>query len=157
TGRQVGFHRIPFQGWSLAAPQAAALTPVLPGRQLDRGFPLRIDNRCNRPSSYVLLEQCDTTQISRKFRLRKNGNAAAGLPVAALVGAGDAVVPAEVVVVEDGPEEAQTERQRRQQQGADTVAHGGAAGVFVLKGAERDLCVAHAGGRSGPAEEHPLI
>ena len=81
---------------------------------------------------------------------------AAGL-VAALVHAGDAVVPAQAVVVEKGPEEAYAKRAGREQAGEEAAAHGGAGGVLVGEGAEADAGETHAGGGFGKGEEEDLV
>ncbi len=66
--------------------------------------------------------------------------------VGALVHVGDAVVPAEAIFIEHGPEIAKPERKRGEAHGEQAAAHGGAGGVFVREGAEGDTGVAHAGG-----------
>ena len=80
----------------------------------------------------------------------------AGL-VAPLIHAGDAVVPAEAVVVEPGPEKADAERAGGEDGGEDAAAHGRAGRVVVGEGAERDAGVTHAGGRFSESEEQKLV
>ena len=66
-------------------------------------------------------------------------------------------MPAEAVVVEQGPEEAEAEGADGDDLGEDAAAHGGAGGVFVGEGAETDAGVAHAGGLVGEGEEEGLV
>src|ERR1700733_311967 len=77
--------------------------------------------------------------------------------VAALIHAGDTVVPAEAVFIEPRPEKANTERARSEDRGEDAAAHCGACGVVVVEGAERGAGVAHAGSRLRQGEEQKLV
>ena len=77
--------------------------------------------------------------------------------VAALVHAGDAVMPAEAFVVEAGPEEADADGAGGQDGGEDAAAHLGAGGVFVGQGAEADTGVAHTEGGFGEGEEEEMV
>lgn len=77
--------------------------------------------------------------------------------IAALVHAGDAVVPAQGIFVEAGPEVAEAEWDGGEDGGEDAAAHGGAGGVVVGEGAEADAGVAHAGGALGEGEEEGLV
>src|ERR1700760_1088365 len=77
--------------------------------------------------------------------------------VAALIHAGDAVVPAEAVLVEPGPEEADAKWAGGEDCGEDAAAHGGAGGVVVAEGAEADAGVTHPGCRFGEGEEEKLV
>src|SRR5271168_3232874 len=79
------------------------------------------------------------------------------LLVAALVDAGEAVVPGEAVGVYPGPEEAEAAGESGEQEGEGAAAHLGAGGVFVGEGAEADAGVAHAGGGVREGEEEDLI
>src|SRR6266851_4717330 len=63
----------------------------------------------------------------------------AGVLVAALVHAGDAVVPAEALVVEEGPEEADAQRTGGEECREDAAAHRGPGGGVVGEGEEEEL------------------
>src|ERR1700722_16149995 len=79
------------------------------------------------------------------------------LAVAALVGLGDAIVPAEGVLVEYSPEKTEAERQGGEQKGSDATAEHGAAGIVVVEGAEGDFGVVHAWSCVGEGEKEELI
>ena len=55
--------------------------------------------------------------------------------IASLVGPRHAVMPGQAVVVEEGPEEAQPQRQSREQQSGDPSAHGAPRRVLILESA----------------------
>src|SRR5580692_7606567 len=69
--------------------------------------------------------------------------------IAALVHAGDEVVPGQAVFVEGGPEESEAEGAGGEHEGKDAAAHCGAGGVFVAEGAEGDAGAAHSGSGLG--------
>lgn len=77
--------------------------------------------------------------------------------VGPLVHAGDAVVPAESVLIEECPENAEAERRKREEGGKDAAAHGRASRVFVGEGAEADAGIAHAGRAVRKGEEEELV
>ncbi len=77
--------------------------------------------------------------------------------VSSLVHAGDAVVPTQGVLVEQGPEEAEAEGAGGEEGCDDAAAHGGSGGVFVGEGAEANAGVAHAGGSVGEGEKEELV
>jgi len=83
--------------------------------------------------------------------------AGCSLSVAALIHAGDAVVPAEALFVEPGPEETNAERAGREENREDAATHGGAGGVVVGEGAEADAGVTHSGRGLGEGEEEELV
>src|SRR6185312_2000163 len=94
----------------------------------------------------------------RELHLRGNRyRAGCSLSVAALIHAGDAVVPAEALFVEPGPEETKAERAGREENREDAATHGGAGGVVVGEGAEADASVTHSGRGLGEGEEEELV
>src|ERR1700689_1240372 len=88
---------------------------------------------------------------------RREKRFGSGFSVTTLVGLGNAVVPAEGVLVENGPEKAESERQGGEQEGSDAAAEGGVGGISITKGAEGDFGIAHPRGRIGEAEKQELV
>src|SRR5579859_6086429 len=74
-----------------------------------------------------------------------------------LVGAADAIVPAQPVLVENCPQEPQTERQRREQQRAHPALHGSPRWIVIAQCAERDAGVQHPRRVLAETEEEPLV
>ena len=66
-------------------------------------------------------------------------------------------MPAEAVLVEPGPEEADAEGTGGKDRGEDAAAHGSASRVVVGEGAQTDASVSHAGRRFREGEKQNLI
>src|ERR1700751_4239160 len=76
----------------------------------------------------------------------------AGLAIASLIHAADAVVPSQAIFIEDCPKQAEADGKSREQQSSHAPTHGFARRVVVIEGAERDACVRHARGALGEGE-----
>lgn len=79
------------------------------------------------------------------------------LLVTALVDPGEAVVPAEGVFVEEGPQDAEAEGAGGEQDEPDAATHLGAGWIVVGEGAEANAGVPHSRRGAGEREEEHVV
>src|SRR5271165_3164252 len=80
-----------------------------------------------------------------------------GKSALAQVGLRDAVVPAQVVFVEDGPGEAQADGQHGKRHGTEAPAELRTGWAFVVESAQRDAGIAHTGCGDAKGEEKRVV
>src|SRR5215469_8348942 len=73
------------------------------------------------------------------------------------IGLGDAVVPGEVILVEQGPDEPEADGDEREHHGAETPAQLGTIGAVFVERAEGDSGVAHARGGGSERKEERVV